>query len=663
MDTGQAFPLFYQGNLGWNWNEQHDAPGLAHKGWDFCSSYETSASGSGWSFNQLFAFELNENHTATTAVPNMVWRLAAAQNMPSSNDQYYNQPNVSVTEDGSYVFWGADWNNASGTVDTYRINLPSTWYSDLGGGGSSQTVSISGTVNTAGGVAINGVTVILSGSTSGTATTTAAGTYQFSGLVQSGNYTVAVQKAGYSFSPVSISSASLMVAPNNWNFTGTLLTASIGGTTATAAGTPIAGATVSLSGGTSTTAVTAANGTYLFSGLPEAASYSYNVQKTGYIFNPVSMSTSQLLTSITNGNFTGVMSTTPTFTVGGYLKDGSGAALQGVVVVLTGGQTGTVTSASDGSYLFANLLQNNSFTVTPSTSQYTFNPASQSTGSLSTNISNWNFTAAPVGITISGHVRDASNNPMASIAVLLSPSNTQVMTDASGFYQFTTLALSGNYTVTPQAVGYNFVPPNYNVGAIENSIGTWDFIGSSVTQNAIAGYVTDSSGLGISNVQITISGAMTMTVFTNAAGFFQFSGLPNQAQCTIQAVKQGYDFAPSRVVIVVAKQKVELVNFRAVSILSQLETGSMKVVGSTLGKGTINPDKGDTAKIYFKGHTTGTYELRIFTMSGTLVWNESQENLQEGMFEWKPNNMASGTYVAQIAGPGINSRKKIIIIR
>jgi hypothetical protein len=133
MDTGQAFPLFYQGNLGWNWNEQHDAPGLAHKGWDFCSSYETSASGAGWAYNQLFAFELNENHTATTAVPNKVWRLASAQNMPSSTDQYYNQPNVSVTNDGSYVYWGANWNNASGVVDTYRINLPSTWYTDMGG--------------------------------------------------------------------------------------------------------------------------------------------------------------------------------------------------------------------------------------------------------------------------------------------------------------------------------------------------------------------------------------------------------------------------------------------------------------------------------------------------------------------------------------------------
>lgn len=68
-----------------------------------------------------------------------------------------------------------------------------------GCGGSSPTFIITGTV-TAGGSALSGVTVTLTGGTSGIATTDANGMYSFGDIPQ-GTYTLTPSIAGYTFSP------------------------------------------------------------------------------------------------------------------------------------------------------------------------------------------------------------------------------------------------------------------------------------------------------------------------------------------------------------------------------------------------------------------------------------------------------------------------------
>jgi len=75
------------------------------------------------------------------------------------------------------------------------------------------TYSISGRV-TAGGLALSGVTVSLSGAASKTATTNASGDYTFT-IVGNGSYTVTPSRAGYSFTPVNRS-----VTVNGANVTG-----------------------------------------------------------------------------------------------------------------------------------------------------------------------------------------------------------------------------------------------------------------------------------------------------------------------------------------------------------------------------------------------------------------------------------------------------------
>ena len=98
-------------------------------------------------------------------------------------------------------------------------------------------------------------------------------------------------------------------------------------------------------------------------------------------------------------------------------------------------------------------------------------------------------------------------------------------------------------------------------------------------------------------------------------------------------------------------------------VYSKLSAGDMKILGSIQGKGTINPDKGDTAKIYFIGGHKGKYDIRIYRSSGEVVHKDSMSSVVEGMFEWVPGNTASGSYVAHISGPGIDKSKKIVIVR
>lgn len=55
--------------------------------------------------------------------------------------------------------------------------------------------------------------------------------------------------------------------------------------------------------------------------------------------------------------------------------------------------------------------------------------------------------------------------------------------------------------------------------------------------------------------------------------------------------------------------------------------------------------------------------LKLIATSGDIVWEDYKESIKEGAFEWFPGDKASGIYTAHIKGPGINSRKKIAVVR
>ncbi|MDQ7787408.1 MAG: carboxypeptidase regulatory-like domain-containing protein [Thermodesulfovibrionales bacterium] len=176
--------------------------------------------------------------------------------------------------------------------------------------GSPLTYLISGTVATAGGTPIAGVTMTLTGAANATATTDASGNYSFAGLTN-GAYTVTPSLTGYSFTPinrnVTISNANV----TNQNFTGTAAaTYFIRGYVKDSNGRLMSGVTMRLTGAATMTMLTDALGNYQFSGLLPGT-YTVNPSKTGYVFSPLSRTVTITNQNITGQEFEGKISSTP----------------------------------------------------------------------------------------------------------------------------------------------------------------------------------------------------------------------------------------------------------------------------------------------------------------------------------------------------------------
>jgi hypothetical protein len=97
------------------------------------------------------------------------------------------------------------------------------------------------------------------------------------------------------------------------------------------------------------------------------------------------------------------------------------------------------------------------------------------------------------------------------------------------------------------------------------------------------------------------------------------------------------------------------------------EEGKVKIQGGE--KGYVNPLKGEVAKIHFKPSGAGTVNVKIYTLRGLLVWEESKDvsGIQD-FIEWNCRNtendvIASGIYVVYVEGPGIKSTKKVAILK
>jgi membrane-bound inhibitor of C-type lysozyme len=160
------------------------------------------------------------------------------------------------------------------------------------GGGGNTTYSISGTVS---GVVQDGVTITLSGASSGSTTTDASGNYSFAGL-DNGSYVVTPSLAGYNcgFDPnseeITINGENVSLV-NFVSASGTFY--SISGTVS---GAVSYGVMMTLSGANSGSAITDTNGNYSFAGLANG-SYIITPSLAGFMFTP----TSALIT-INGGN-------------------------------------------------------------------------------------------------------------------------------------------------------------------------------------------------------------------------------------------------------------------------------------------------------------------------------------------------------------------------
>jgi hypothetical protein len=132
---------------------------------------------------------------------------------------------------------------------------------------------------------------------------------------------------------------------------------------------------ITLSGTNSGTTRTDASGNYSFTGLTDG-SYTVTPILFWYTFTPCSKAVTINGSDVSPIDFTSYAANNGfKYSISGVITVG-GVAKQGVVVTLSGTNSGTAATDDSGYYSFSNLA-NGSYTLTPSITEYTFTPTSQ----------------------------------------------------------------------------------------------------------------------------------------------------------------------------------------------------------------------------------------------------------------------------------------------
>ena len=325
------------------------------------------------------------------------------------------------------------------------------------------------------------------------------------------------------------------------------------------------GVTITLSGDGSGTKTTDAGGNYSFTGIANG-SYIVTPALAGYIFTSTSRAIRISGANATAVDFTSATSADSLYSISGIVtnSDNDGEALNNVTMTLSGANSGTVTTDTNGSYTFSGLA-NGGYTLIPSLSGYVFNPSSSSQTIGGKNITGVNFTATvnptPTYI-ISGTVT-LSGVGMQGITVSLSGLGIEsVTTDAGGRYTFSGLA-NGTYIIVPTQTGESFDPEN-----ISETINGADITGVNFTNTTttyrISGKVSGAVRAGVTmTLSGTASGSVSViseSVISDSSGNYSFQNLANGSY-NITPTLAGYTFTPPVLVVGVSNRDITSINF------------------------------------------------------------------------------------------------------
>ncbi len=314
--------------------------------------------------------------------------------------------------------------------------------------------AINGRITNESGAGMSGVTVTLSGSQNTTAQTDNDGEYHFSGLPTSGVYHVTPTLTHYTMSPASLT----LTTPTNdlaADFSGAFNFFDIGGRVADAEGIPLSGVTIALSGSLSATVITGDDGNYFFPNLPADGDYAVAASRTSHAFTP-SGQTYHYLVADQTLNFTG---TFVAHSISGFVVNVNNAPLAGIRLSLSGWQTGTTMTDSNGNFSFNGLASERSYSIEPSHIGLVFSPFSTTYDSLEAD-KYVAFAGVGGSFTISGRLINSGVGLAAADVTLSGHLNATAATDAQGNYSFTNLPAGASYTITPSKVGYTFAPEN-----------------------------------------------------------------------------------------------------------------------------------------------------------------------------------------------------------
>jgi hypothetical protein len=450
---------------------------------------------------------------------------------------------------------------------------------------------------------IGGVTVSLTGSATRSTTTDSNGNYAFTNLPGGGNYTVTPTSGSYAFSPASQTLNNLS-ANRFVNFFGTRTVVQLGGRVADASNNGLGGVTVALSGSQTATTTTDGAGNYSFTNL--AAGGSYTVTPQGGTYSPATQQFNNLGADAT-ANFTRLAALActppPAGLVAWYPGDGN-------TNDIVGGNDGTLQNGAtfaaghvgqafsvDGVDDFVQVADNPAASVGNSvTVDAWVNLRAYSTGNdFSPVISKWNSLNGVnkrsyfLGINPEGNPRFVASAADGSFASAISPGFNTVplntFTHIAGVFdssaQTLRLYVNGVERGVVTNVGFNTIGDNdeplligatdygqfvnnrqFTNGLIDEvevfnraltqaeiqaifNAGSAGKCRPSAANATLTGRVTNG-GAGLPGVTVTLSGAVSATVQTDASGNYAFANLTVGGNYTVTPAHPLYVFAPAR---------------------------------------------------------------------------------------------------------------------
>ncbi|HEX8457662.1 MAG TPA: carboxypeptidase regulatory-like domain-containing protein [Pyrinomonadaceae bacterium] len=399
--------------------------------------------------------------------------------------------------------------------------------------------AISGRVLDAGdGSALSGVQVALGGSRTATTTTDATGNYAFTNLPSEGTYTITPTHRYYNVAPQTRTFDNLL-ANQDAPFNATRINYSISGHVGSATGAALSGVAVNLSGARTRTAYTDASGNYTFNDLPSGNSYTVTPSATHYAFTPQARTFDNLDSSST-ADFTAALLR---HNIAGRVVDANGNGIGGVDVNLGGAQASCVVTDAGGNYAFASLPAGGSYTVSVFHPWYGFAPATQSFNDLGGDRSA-NFTGTLLTFRISGQMTEGAAVVSGASVSLTGSQSATAQTDANGYYSFNVSA-GGTYTVTPAHPYFILTPASATFTAL--SIHQTANFSAARRTYALSGYARDACNRAVAAVSVTLAraGATSVSVQTDANGFYSFAGVPAGYSYMLTPAKTAYNFNPS----------------------------------------------------------------------------------------------------------------------
>jgi hypothetical protein len=372
-----------------------------------------------------------------------------------------------------------------------------------------------------------GATIRLLEATGVQATTGTDGRFTLSGVTP-GTYTVEASASGYATATVTHvgvtagNTASLGNITLGLDATAAFLRGTItDGTT----GTPVAGATLSLSGAVTTSAVTDASGNYQLAGLP-TGTVTITVSASGY--DPLTATTALATNTVTlfSPGLYQAGTTPATATLQGQVADAStGQPIGGATVAVAGQMT---TTDATGQFTLAGLTAG---ALSASVSAPEYGSATLS-GTLVNGVNDAGLIRlAPLGVSttaafLRGTITDGTTGaPVAGATLTLSGAATiSAVTDASGNYQLAGLP-TGTVTITVSASGYD--PLTATTALATNTVTLFSpslySAGTTPTTATLQGQVADAAtGQPIGGATMTVAGQMATT---DATGQFTLAGL------------------------------------------------------------------------------------------------------------------------------------------